>query len=74
MPKTCKEETIPDTAIIHPVFASQLLSISVLKDGWFDSHDPVLKLQMPGQQIFRLGYKLPCQPCFAPAGFRRSCI
>lgn len=31
MPKTCREETIPDTAIIHPVFASRLTSISVLK-------------------------------------------
>ncbi len=60
MTKTCKEATIPDTAIIHPVLAWRLTSVSVLKDGWLDSHDPVIfKLQMPGQQIFRLGCKLP---------------
>ena len=42
MPKTCKNATTPDTAILHPTLIQRLVSIQVDKQGLFDAHDPVI--------------------------------
>ena len=53
-PPTCKESTTPDTALLHPTLTDLLLSILVDKQGFFDTHSPVIfKLQLPSQQISR---------------------
>lgn len=58
MPPTCKEATTPDTAIIPPELISFVDSITVVKTGLFDTHDPVIfQLVLPDEQLFR--YKIP---------------
>ena len=58
MPPTCKEATTPDTAIIPPELISFVDSITVVKTGLFDTHDPVIfQLVLPEEQLFR--YKIP---------------
>ncbi len=42
MPKTCKETTIPDTAIVHPQLLDSIVTITVDKTKCFDTHDPVV--------------------------------
>lgn len=60
MPPTCKEATTPDTAIIAPELVPMVQSISVVKTGLFDTHDPVIfQLLVPGQQLFRQKIPLP---------------
>ena len=60
MPPTCKEATSPDTAIISPELIPMVESITVVKTGLFDTHDPVIfQLLVPGQQLFRQKIPLP---------------
>ena len=60
MPYTCREATKPDTALISPELIPLVDSITVLKTGLFDTHDPVLfQLRIPEQQLFRQKILLP---------------
>ena len=59
-PPTGKESTTPDTALLHPTLSDLLLSILVDKQGFFDTHSPVIfRLQVPSQQICRKTFRYP---------------
>ena len=60
MDKTCKEATIPDTAILHPLLADRVSQVMVLKEGWFDAHHPVFfSIQIPTHQLFVKKIRMP---------------
>lgn len=60
MPKTCKEATTPDTAVIHPCLIPRLAGIHVDPQGLFDAHNPVIVvLQVPHEPLFHKCLKTP---------------
>ena len=60
MPCTCKEATTPDTALISPELVPLVESITVIKTGLFDTHDPVIfQIAVPEHQLFRHKILLP---------------
>ena len=66
---TGKESTTPDTALLHPTLSDLLLSILVEKQGFFDTHSPVIfGLQVPSQQICRKTFRYPSTWISLPGG------
>ena len=60
MDKTCKEATIPDTAVLHPLLAERVYQMEVSKEGWFDAHNPVIfSIQLPLHQLFVNKVRMP---------------
>ena len=60
MPVTCKGATTPDSALIHPILASRIKRIDVIKEEIFDSHDPVIfTLETPWEQICTQTIRFP---------------
>ena len=60
MPKTCKDATTPDTAILHPTLIQRLVSIQVDKQGLFDAHDPViLAFDIPHTPLYHTTISTP---------------
>jgi len=54
MPCTCKDVTTADNAVMHPAIASLVTEVHVDRQGWFDTHHPVLfALNIPHLQICR---------------------
>lgn len=60
MPRTCREATAPDNAVIHPQLEQLLTSIHITKDAVFDSHDVVLfDLDLPSTPLGMWRLQIP---------------
>ena len=60
MKPTCKNVTIPDTAILCPMLAKLVIDIEVLSSEWFATHRPVVfRLKIPQGRLFNTRIRFP---------------
>ena len=60
MPKTCKNATTPDTAILHPTLIQRLVAIQIDTQKLFDAHEPViLTFDVPQTPLYNTKISTP---------------